>query len=153
LIDRAASLLAHLTCQAYRGLRTEYDADDQPHLVAVRDDGELVPVQAMSDGTRDQLFLALRLAYVERRLTNHESLPLIVDDILIHFDDQRALATLQQLVELSAKTQVIFFTHHQHLVDLATRDLPVEHVFLHQLHGHHAAFKLEAHKDAEIVSP
>ena len=153
LIDRAASLLAHLTCQAYRGLRTEYDADDQPHLVAVRDDGELVPVQAMSDGTRDQLFLALRLAYVERRLTNHEPLPLIVDDILIHFDDQRALATLQQLVELSAKTQVIFFTHHQHLVELATRHLPVEHVFLHQLDGHHEAFKLEANKDAEIVSP
>ena len=48
-----------------------------------------------------------------------EPLPFVADDILLRFDDQRASATLNVLAELSQKTQVIFFTHHRHLVDLA----------------------------------
>ena len=42
-----------------------------------------------------------------------------MDDILVQFDDRRAEATLDALLELSRETQVIFFTHHRHLVDLA----------------------------------
>jgi uncharacterized protein YhaN len=77
----------------------------------------------MSDGTADQLYLALRLASLEQYLENSESLPFVVDDILLRFDDARAAATLEVLAELSKKTQVIFFTHHRHLVDLAHRSL------------------------------
>jgi uncharacterized protein YhaN len=80
-----------------------------------------VGVEGMSDGTRDQLYLALRLATLEQYLANHEPLPFIVDDILIQFDDQRAEAALQVLAELSAKTQVLFFTHHWRLVELAKK--------------------------------
>lgn len=73
----------------------------------------------MSDGTRDQLFLALRRASLERFLDASEPLPFIVDDILFQFDDHRAEATLRVLAQLSAKTQVIFFTHHRRLVEIA----------------------------------
>ena len=70
----------------------------------------------MSDGTCDQLYLALRLALLESYLSDHEPIPFIVDDILIQFDDDRAVASLKALAELSKNTQVIFFTHHEHLV-------------------------------------
>jgi len=73
----------------------------------------------MSDGTADQLYLALRLAGIEHYLDGNEPMPFIVDDILIKFDNRRAAAALQALAEISAKTQVIFFTHHRHLVELA----------------------------------
>jgi uncharacterized protein YhaN len=66
----------------------------------------------MSSGTRDQLYLALRLATLERFIDNAEPMPLVVDDILINFDDQRARATLGVLAELANKTQVLLFTHH-----------------------------------------
>ncbi len=46
-------------------------------------------------------------------------MPFIVDDILVNFDDQRVAATLGTLAELSKKTQVLFFTHHERLVELA----------------------------------
>jgi uncharacterized protein YhaN len=46
-------------------------------------------------------------------------MPFVVDDILVNFDDQRAAATLGALAELSKKTQVIFFSHHGRLVELA----------------------------------
>jgi len=46
-------------------------------------------------------------------------MPFIVDDILIRFDDDRARATLEVLADLSKKTQVLFFTHHARLAELA----------------------------------
>jgi uncharacterized protein YhaN len=73
----------------------------------------------LSTGRRDQLFLALRLAAIEGHLENGEPLPVIVDDILIQFDDEAAAATFQVLADLSLRTQVLFLTHHEHLLDVA----------------------------------
>ena len=47
------------------------------------------------------------------------ALPFVADDLFIHFDDERAAAGLMVPDRLSCKTQVLFFTHHRHLVDLA----------------------------------
>ncbi len=120
LIERASTLFSHMTRNAFRGIRAEYDEKGHPVLVGIRASREeAVSVEAMSDGTADQLYLALRLASLERYLDRGEPLPFVVDDILLRFDDDRALATLDVLMALSAKTQVIFFTHHQHLATLA----------------------------------
>jgi uncharacterized protein YhaN len=73
----------------------------------------------MSDGTQDQLYLALRLASLEKFSADGEPLPLLVDDALVNFDNARAGAALKVLADLEPKTQVIFFTHHQHMVELA----------------------------------
>jgi uncharacterized protein YhaN len=120
LLARAGELFATLTLGRCTGLRTDFDDRDDPVLVGVRSEGgRRVKVETMSEGTRDQLYLALRLATLERYLAHAEPLPFIVDDILINFDDERSAATLKVLAELSAKTQVILFTHHAHLRDLA----------------------------------
>jgi uncharacterized protein YhaN len=73
----------------------------------------------MSDGTCDQLYLALRVASLEHYFVSHEPMPFIVDDVLLSFDDERAASALSVLKEMSAKTQIVFFTHHRHLVELA----------------------------------
>jgi uncharacterized protein YhaN len=82
-------------------LETDDNAQDQPVWIGVRADGQRVDVRDMSDGTRDQLYLALRLASLEQYLVHNEPLPLVVDDILIQFDDRRAEAALRLLAELS----------------------------------------------------
>jgi len=119
VLRRAGDLFTGLTLSRYQGLQTDFDKDDEPVLAALRDDGRKVRVEGMSDGTRDQLYLALRLATLERYLAHAEPLPFIVDDILINFDDERSEATLKVLAGLAAKTQVILFTHHARLRDLA----------------------------------
>ena len=122
-LDRAGVLFAALTLGAYTGLETEYDDKDRTFLLAVRAGGARVRVEALSDGTRDQLFLAIRLALVEMHLRHNEPMPLVVDDILVHFDNQRAGAALKVLAALSQKTQVLFFTHHAHLLEVARREV------------------------------
>jgi uncharacterized protein YhaN len=87
----------------------------------------------MSDGTCDQLYLALRLASLEAWLDHHEPLPFIVDDVLLTFDDERAAAALGVLADLSARTQVIFFTHHQHLIEIAQQHLPPDQLLVQNL--------------------
>jgi len=88
---------------------------------------------SLSDGTRDQLFLALRLAYIENHCATAGPCPVILDDVLMAFDDDRAAAALRALEALSHKTQVLLFTHHQHHVALADNTLGRNRYRLHEL--------------------
>ena len=134
ILNRASGLFHQITGGSFDGVRAEFDEYGNPMLVGVRSaGGEIVTVDGMSDGTADQLYLALRLAGLEDYLDKNEPIPFIVDDILVKFDDDRATATLKALSELSSKTQIIFFTHHRHLVDLAERTCHSEALISHDL--------------------
>jgi uncharacterized protein YhaN len=121
LLARAEALFRALTLDSFIRFQIDYDETDKPCLLGVRGDGSTCPTAGMSDGTRDQLFLALRLAAVERYLADAEPLPFVADDLFVHFDDARASAGLESLVALGEKTQVLLFTHHRHLAELARR--------------------------------
>ena len=54
----------------------------------------------------------------------------MLDDLLLNFDDERATACLHVLMELSHRTQILFFTHHAHLVELAQTHLPSDNLFV-----------------------
>ncbi len=123
LLDRASYFFTKLTCGEYSGLATGFDERGNVVLLGRRKNGAEITVEQMSEGTRDQLYLALRLATIEQQLDRSEPLPLIVDDLFVNFDDQRAGAGFEALAEIAQKTQVIFFTHHHHLVNLAEKAL------------------------------
>ncbi|MEF8704723.1 MAG: AAA family ATPase [Candidatus Accumulibacter sp. UW26] len=118
LIEQASRRFAAITAGRYTGVVVDYDEDRQI-LKATRADGERLGMEQLSTGRRDQLFLALRLAAIEGHLDNGEPLPVIIDDILIQFDDAAAAATFNVLADLSQRTQVLFLTHHEHLLDVA----------------------------------
>ena len=126
ILKRASELFKRLTLHSFTELIVDYDEKDQAVLMGVRDNGEKVTIDGMSDGTTDQLYLSLRIASIEKYGNENEPIPFIVDDILVHFDDVRSKETLKILLELSKETQIIFFTHHSRLVeimkDLATQD-------------------------------
>jgi uncharacterized protein YhaN len=135
LLQRASEIFRQITLDSFQGLETHYhERTDEPVLRAVRTDSEQrLEVSALSDGTQDQLYLALRLASVERYAQTNDPTPLIFDDILILFDDQRSQATLEVLADISRSTQVLFFTHHRRLVELAQELGNQEHIFLTEL--------------------
>ena len=65
----------------------------------------------LSEGTQYQLYLALRLATLEHYIQGGASIPLVFDDALIHFDDERAVAAFAVLGELAERVQILYFTH------------------------------------------
>ncbi len=129
----ASRYFAKLTMGSFTGLRTDSDDHGNLILIGLRPDGIRLHVHAMSSGTRDQLYLALRLATLEWRITSSEPMPFIVDDILINFDDRRSRATIAALAELGEKSQVILFTHHHKIVDVAGDLEFAGRVFVHEL--------------------
>ncbi|MGF6232320.1 uncharacterized protein YhaN [Inquilinus ginsengisoli] len=123
LLARAGALFAMLTGDSYDGVVQEYDDGDTPRLVGRRPDGRTVPIQGMSEGTRDQLYLALRLAYLDGYANRAEPAPFVVDDIFASFDEARTAHGLKALAAISDRVQMVVFTHHQHVVDAAARVL------------------------------
>lgn len=132
MLKRAGELFAILTCGSFQALQLEFDEHDNMQLAGLRHDGRRVPVAGMSTGTADQLYLALRIAAIEDYLGHAEPMPFIADDLFINFDDKRAAAGFRVLGELAKKTQVLFFTHHEHLLEVARKALgaPVSGVTL-----------------------
>ncbi|NTS66497.1 AAA family ATPase [Sphingomonas sp. HHU CXW] len=119
LLLRAGELFAKLTTGRYASLKVDSEGSS-PRLLGLRDDGRtVVEVGAMSEGTTDQLFLALRLAALERSVAAGVALPFLADDLFVNFDDDRARAGFEVLADVARTTQVLFFTHHPHLVAIA----------------------------------
>jgi uncharacterized protein YhaN len=116
LLKRASEHFSALTLGSFEGLMTDFNEKDERVLAGIRSGGERVTVEGMSSGTRDQLYLALRLASLEKYMESSEPMPFIVDDVLVDFDDARSQAALNALAELAGKTQVILFTHHSQVV-------------------------------------
>ncbi len=124
LLNRIGAILSTITGGAYAGVAIE-DTKAGPVMLAVEADGSVrKPLDHLSEGTSDQLYLALRMAALESFAENASPLPFIADDILQTFDDPRTEATLHALLGLSEHVQVIALTHHQHVGALAAH-MPV----------------------------
>ena len=121
LVSRAGELFVLTTQGEFAGIDTDIDDKGLPVVIGRRQSGAAVSVAAMSDGTRDQLFLAFRLASLENYAAAAEPLPFVADDILVHFDDERSAATLDLLARFAETNQVLLFTHHKSVRDEARR--------------------------------
>lgn len=118
MLAKASSIFKTLTLDSFSRLLVDSEGLTL-RLFGVRPDGQQVDVAGMSEGSRDQLYLALRLAALEMQIAQGFNMPLIADDLFINFDDRRTEAGLKVLGDLSRSMQVIFLTHHDHLVPLA----------------------------------
>ncbi|HTJ58621.1 MAG TPA: AAA family ATPase [Devosiaceae bacterium] len=127
LMLRAGALFSTLTSGSFASLMQDYgEEDDQTRLVGVRASGERVAIAGMSEGTRDQLYLALRLAYIEDYADRTEPVPFIGDDLFQTFDDERTRAGILAFASTSPVFQPILFTHHMSVVATAREALGEE---------------------------
>jgi uncharacterized protein YhaN len=122
MLQEVTRLLARMTRDRYTGVRRRLDGT----LLVEQEDGSVKQPDQLSRGTREQLYLAIRLAYVQHYSQNAEPLPLVVDDVLVNFDDDRALGALEVFWEVAENLQIIFLTCHQSMVDLVKSARPGE---------------------------
>jgi len=115
MLTRAGEIFSAVTLGSFQKLTVDFESEP-PALYGLRAGGGAVGIAGMSDGTHDLLYLALRLAALELHLGQGHALPFIADDLFIKYDNRRAKAGLEALASLSEKTQVIFLSHHDHLV-------------------------------------
>lgn len=130
VLSRASELFQRLTLERYRGLRV---GREERTLGCVRADGDEVSVPQLSEGTQYQLYLALRLATLEHYIEDGASIPLVFDDALIHFDDERAAAAFGVLGEIADRVQILYFTHLSRDLRLSAAAVPAALLRHHRL--------------------
>ena len=119
MMSRTTDAFRNITGGTYDKLETQQN-DNTERLIAIRKDtGASVGVEGMSTATRHQLYFSLRLAGYEDFCERSDSLPLIADDILESFDEDRAAESFKQLHSLAHKGQAVYLTHHRHLCTIA----------------------------------
>ncbi len=132
MVAAASAYFALMTGERYLRLVAD-ETDDKSVLRAERADGVRIGVEAMSDGTADQLYLALRLAALDLRRATQPNMPLVLDDVLITSDDERAANVLRALAQFAEGRQVILFTHHRYLTEVASAALEPRAIAIHSL--------------------
>ena len=130
MMERTSRYFRALTCGCFSRVVAEVGKDGKPNLLAIREGQETrLGRDEMSEGTVDQLYLSLRLAAIETHLESYQSFPLVLDDLLMTFDDERGAALLGVLEEFSQRVgiQILLFTHHEHVLHLAEEAAPAAH--------------------------
>ena len=115
-LQEASGYLDRLTQGRYRRVWTPLGE----HVLRVDDaEGHSLPVEVLSRGTREQLFLSLRLALASSYARRGAPLPLVLDDVLVNFDAERAKAAAAVLRDFAAAGhQLLVFTCHEHILKL-----------------------------------
>jgi uncharacterized protein YhaN len=109
----ASKYLARFTSDRYVRVWTTFGEDT---LLVQDAQGHSLHVEQLSRGTREQLFLSLRMAIVGMFARRGAHLPMILDDVLVNFDNERAGAGIEVLLEFAKRGhQVIVFTCHEHV--------------------------------------
>ncbi|BDT68512.1 hypothetical protein os1_26950 [Comamonadaceae bacterium OS-1] len=132
MVRLASEYFGLITGGRYPKLVVDTSAE-RPVLQAEGQDGRLIGIEAMSEGTADQLYLALRLAALELQRGHGSDMPLVLDDVLMTSDDTRATHIFQALARFAKEGQVLLFTHHQHLVQVGQAALPSGALAVHHL--------------------
>ena len=105
---QASRLFAQMTRGAWQKVRMNAEGE----IEVVDNVKTACSPQLLSLGTRQQLYLALRIALLITAENVGRSLPILCDDILVNFDDERRREAVKVIVELSRYRQVILFTCH-----------------------------------------
>jgi uncharacterized protein YhaN len=94
--------------------------------VSAQDSGAQIRVDDLSQGTREQIYVALRTVLAKALSPKGEAVPLFFDDPSVSADDARCIALLDTLRELSATAQVVVFSHESRVGGWATRsEVPI----------------------------
>lgn len=123
LVRRAGELFSHFTYGRYAGLAASIGEGGGLTAVLAGSAGVRSPEQ-LSRGTREQLYLAMRLAFIGELGETGRALPLLMDDVMVDFDDERKVHVAETLAAVAEGRQIVIFTCHEATAELFGRVVP-----------------------------
>jgi len=116
MLQQASSLLSQLTCGKYSRIWTRLG---EKALLVDDDHGHSLRVEHLSSGTREQVFLAVRLAMIQDFARKGTELPMVLDDVTVNFDQSRTEAAAQTLMDVAKQgQQILLLTCHLHFAQI-----------------------------------
>jgi len=115
VIKAAKDVFANITDHSYSTIIIPAGTKD----FTIRDSyGKSKTVKEMSRGTKEQLYFAMRLGLIKVYEAEKEPMPIIMDDILVNFDDYRGPLAIKELAKFARDRQVVVLTCHKNALDL-----------------------------------
>lgn len=127
VIRAASEIFASITEDRWAGLAASLEDST---LNVLPPHGEALAPEQISRGAQEQIYLAMRLAYIRNHAAHASALPVIMDDVLVNFDPGRARRTAAALLDLARQDgrdrrhQILFFTCHPHMADMLQEIMP-----------------------------
>lgn len=115
VLERASRIFERITDGRYTRIMAPIGSGT---LEIERYDGSrITDFKTLSRGTREELYLSVRLAFVSTFCREEGRIPVMMDDVLVNFDPARAQRTAQVIADLEEDTQIFFFTCHPHVAE------------------------------------
>lgn len=134
VIQLASSFFATITDNMWEKIMVSVDDRD---IKVVGKSREPIRPELLSQGAQEQLYLALRLAHILNRSADHNSVPILMDDILVNFDAKRMANTMDALSQLMTESkhggnsqQILFYTCHESTAQLLQEKIPDTKLYL-----------------------
>jgi uncharacterized protein YhaN len=116
----AGRVFSEMTLGRYTGVRIPLDAE----ISVISAAGDLKPATELSQGTAEQLYLALRVGLISSLGELGRHLPVLMDDIAVNYDPERLVAAAAAVAELALARQVVLFTCHDTTAQVMTAAVP-----------------------------
>lgn len=117
VIKYSSSIFSQLTAGEYERISISLTDDDvKIHTV----EGKIRDIDSLSRGTKEQLLLALRMGFIQAYEDKNEPLPIVLDDVMVNFDNYRSASFANILSDFTKDRQALVFTCHKHVRDLFT---------------------------------
>jgi len=123
ILERASGYFSEFTDGRYERVFSPL-GEPEFHVVETDPYPQNKPASKLSRGTLEQLYLAMRFAAVEEFGEQREYLPIVVDEVLVNFDLNRAEKAARSFGEIAKNNQVIVFTCHPWMRDLFKNAVP-----------------------------
>jgi uncharacterized protein YhaN len=116
VLERSSEIFSMIAGNKYKRILFPLEGEG---IKVERSDGRRLDEELLSRGTLEQVYLSLRLAHLDV-YHRHKTIPLLMDDVLVNFDSERAARTAAALAQFSVETgiQILFFTCHSHIASL-----------------------------------
>ena len=132
VLEEASLAFARVTAGAYERILQDEEGES---LVIVDRSTQRKRPEELSRGAAEQLYLCLRLALAGEFARRTASLPLIMDDVLVNFDPERARAMACELAHFSRRHQVLIFTCHPETAHLFAEAAPETKIIRMERYG------------------
>jgi len=115
VIKAASDIFSHLTNDRYQTMIKPAETNE----LRIKDGyGNTKGIIEMSRGTKEELYFAMRLGLIKEYEKRSESMPVIMDDILVNFDDERGPLAIKALQNFAKERQVVVLTCHKNTVEI-----------------------------------
>ena len=124
VLREASAIFERITNGRWRGISASLE---NKNLLILPPSGEPVKPEFLSRGAQEQAYLALRLAYIRNHALHACPLPVIMDEVLVNFDPERAAKTARAFADLASGrdgSQILYFTCQPHMVDILREAKP-----------------------------